>query len=935
MLIASRTPPSRGGALQTASYDETRATAARDNNGRARHSVKQTTVAAIQVMFDNPRIDGVQSSGYSEADIQRALMSDFDRSFYCDRYRDINTELVDPLEHYCIFGWKEGRDPCAWFSTKRYMERNLDVAESEFNPFLHYILIGRQEGRRIWPADHLGAFEFDVDPAATLVSDTDLHDLIKFLPRDLVPPGGTLRAECMKIHWVIPDFGTGSGGHMTIFRLIRWLEIAGHDCTIWITNPRQHRTAGAAYEDIIKHFQTIRAPVALADDGLAEAHGDAVIATGWQTVARVLNATGFRQRFYLVQDYEPSFHPVGSYALAAAWTYSQDLACICASPWLAQLMKERHGRWVSQFWLAYDRAIYYPPPGFNKPQTHVTDDSEPAEIFRIALYARRSSARRAVEFAFLALEHLATQGIRFKVDLFGDEITETAAPFPCSSHGVLGASGLAELYRKSHLGICFSATNYSLVPQEMMACGLPVVEIDGESTRGVFPEGVVTMTAPHPRAISEGIEALLRDPKRRRCQAEAAFRWVDQFGWEKSAKLVEQALLEKLTPSGIKVAVRPKGAVAKPAGHFRTSRTAEARRFARAPKVSVCIPTYNGGKLLAGVIERVKSQRAPWRFEIIVVDSSSTDGSIEQITAAMDQANGPLRPADFRLERIPKAEFQHGRTRNLCASLAHGEFIAFLTQDAMPTDEFWLYNLVTVLERFPDAAGAFGRHVAYPEASRFTKRDIANHFDGFLSHPLVMSRSTRLTGIDEGTEAARKFLHFFSDNNACLRRSVWDIVPYPEIDYGEDQVWADQIIALGYEKIFVPSAVVYHSHSYTPTEIAERAAVEAFFFATMFGYEMYDFGKAFQDHLAAAGHADTGWAQVNALSAEELAQRLLENKARLYGRVMGMEKARFATGNSHDPKMSEPVVLNPSQYTVRPPSVRTRHVNDMSFADAV
>src|SRR5882757_3775549 len=165
-------------------------------------------------MFDNPRTQAVQHSEYTDADVQRVLQPEFDRSFYCDRYRDINTEVVDPLEHYCVFGWKEGRDPCVWFSTRKYAARNSDVRESGINPFLHYILAGRQEGRRIWPADHQGAHDLDVDPSSTLVSDTDLHDLIKFLPRATTPPSTPLQINCLKIHWVIPDFSIGSGGHM-------------------------------------------------------------------------------------------------------------------------------------------------------------------------------------------------------------------------------------------------------------------------------------------------------------------------------------------------------------------------------------------------------------------------------------------------------------------------------------------------------------------------------------------------------------------------------------------------------------------------------------------------------------------------------------------------------------------------------------------------
>ena len=120
-------------------------------------------------MFDNPRTDSTEPPVHSETEIQRVLQSKFDRTFYCERYRDINTDLVDPLEHYCVYGWKEGRDPCPWFSTRRYMERNSDVAKSGFNPFFHYIMVGERQGRRIWPADHYGALELDVDPATTLV----------------------------------------------------------------------------------------------------------------------------------------------------------------------------------------------------------------------------------------------------------------------------------------------------------------------------------------------------------------------------------------------------------------------------------------------------------------------------------------------------------------------------------------------------------------------------------------------------------------------------------------------------------------------------------------------------------------------------------------------------------------------------------------------
>ena len=808
----------------------------------------------------------------NHAEAMEILANHFDSVYYCERYSDIDRTLVNPLEHFLIYGWKEGRDPVAWFSTKRYLRRYGDVIESDINPFLHYILFGRREGRLIWPANYTGKFEMEVDKTAKLVSEKALRDLIEFPPRDLIPPPGQADLRRLDIHWLVPEFSIGSGGHMTIFRMIRWLELFGHKCTIWLHNP--DRDAKTMAEEIIKHFQVIRAQVARADDGFVETHGDIVVATGWQTAARVMNARNFRERFYFVQDYEPSFHPMGSHALAALWSYSQDMACICASPWLAATV-ERMGRWSRHFWLAYDKEVYFPPE---------TCSSKHAELPRIALYARRSTARRAVELAILALEHLAAKGVKFHVDIFGEELVETRAPFDCTNHEILTYQGLAALYRQADIGICFSSTNYSLVPQEMMACGLPVVEIDIESTRAIFPKNVVTFTGPHPLSIASDIESLLRNQKRRTIQANAALEWVSQFDWEKSARMIEQAFMDKFAQNQIKQNTIKFSKTTKT--NSKKQNHGHGKTNCVGVKASVCIPIYNGGLLLKKVVDAVRRQHVPWKFEIVIVDSSSTDGSISQIIQPLEDR------IPLRVQTIPKSEFQHGRTRNLCASIAEGEFIAFLTQDALPANEFWLYNLVTVLDRFPEGAGAFGKHIAWPEATIFTKHDIDSHFDSFLKYPIALSQKTDAERYASGDRQWRQILHYFSDNNSCLRKSVWQHVPYPEVACGEDQMWAEKIIKLGYQKVYVPSACVYHSHDYMPGEIAERAETEAFFFATAFGYDSFDVDGSFDEQLAAMQSADTRWAQANGVSENDLARRLVENRIQLFGRARGMARAK-------------------------------------------
>ena len=797
---------------------------------------------------------------FSTSDVCRLLANVFDTDFYRVRYPDMVPGLVDPLEHYVMFGWKERRDPCHWFSTHHYLSANPELVSEDVNPFLHYLLFGIREGYQIWPSDFSHAIDLKVDADISLVDDKDLHSFIKFPTRHLCPPRSKLRSDRLILHWLIPDFAPGSGGHMTIFQMIRWLELLGHDCNIWINEPGYHADIGAAQDDLLKHFPNVRAHVAFADAEFKEASGDAVIATGWQTVPMVLNATNFRAQFYFIQDFEPSFHPAGSHALMAEWTYTQELACICAGPWLARTLRTRFGRWTRHFELACDREIY---------STRDADTAQRGRNVRqqkrITLYARTGTPRRAVELAFLALEHLSLNGARFRLDIFGENHRYLRAPFPCTMHGVLNPTELAELYRSSDLGICFSATNYSLVPQEMMACGLPVVEIDAESTRSVFPEDVVTLAGPHPLAISAEIGNLLKDAGRRRRQSSAALRWVSDLSWEKSAKAVEQALLEKLA---IRAGSRSPVAV-----HPRSSK----------PKATICIPTYNGGPPLVDVVRRVLAQRSPWPFEVLIVDSSSDDGSPESCAAlSPDSYSAPLR-----VQKIKKSEFQHGRTRNLCASLAQGGFVVFLTQDAMPVDEFWLYNIVSVLERFPRAAGAFGRHIARPTASPFVKRDIKEHFGRLIRYPLALSRDLSASQWQLSDEVWRKVLHYFSDNNSCLRKSVWEHVPFPEVEFGEDQLWADTIISLGYEKVYVPSAAVYHSHDFTPAEATARAATEAFYFVRQFGYQVYDFSRSFEEQLAKMQHADICWAKMHRIAGTALEERLALNEAILTGRLSG------------------------------------------------
>ncbi|MDP9631999.1 UNVERIFIED_ORG: glycosyltransferase involved in cell wall biosynthesis/GT2 family glycosyltransferase [Ensifer adhaerens] len=719
----------------------------------------------------------------------------FDSDFYLRTNPDVAEKGVDPLRHYLTQGWMERRDPSRNFSTAFYLDAYPDIVEHNLNPLIHYVISGRHEGRR---AKANGAVAVGYARDATVVSKHLKSVLASTIAEGIKHFNEEPNAAHLNIHWVVPDFSRGGGGHMTIFRMVHLLEARGHKCTIWILAPDFHADASDAYDDIVKYFQCIGADVKISVDGQIDAYGDALIATGWNTAYAVAASSNFREKFYFVQDHEPQFYPTGTDSLLAEASYNQDLACICAGVWLKQLMETRYGRWARSFDLAYDHEVYKPSAGIARPSQ--------SEKKKIAVYAREATSRRCVSLALMALELLGTERDDFEVHFFGQErLPFSEVNYEAWNHGVLNGADLAKLYNECNIGICFSATNYSLVPQEMMACGLPVIELNGDSTRSIFPEGVVALAGPQPEDIKNTVSELLSSEQEREHQRLRAASWVTDLTWEKAADAVEAAILERM-----EIALAP----------YVTRQTTKV--------LDVVIPTYNGVSEIERVVEALRAQTMYREMQIYCIDSSSTDGTQEWLS----------RQSDIFLSTISQAEFQHGRTRNLGASLGQGAYVAFLTQDAIPATQYWANDICQMMRHFPSAAGLFGRHLPYPNHSRVVREEINQHFNNMLKYPLLLSKDTDVQKWNSGDIGWRQLLHYYSDNNSCMRRDIWREIPYPEVDYGEDQIWAKEIIEQGYSKIYAPTATVYHSHDYGPSDTYKRSVIEARFFYEYFGYEL-------------------------------------------------------------------------------------------------
>jgi glycosyltransferase involved in cell wall biosynthesis len=350
----------------------------------------------------------------------------------------------------------------------------------------------------------------------------------------LAPVSPAEAAGALHLAWVIPPYAPGSGGHTAIFRIVRELERAGHSCSVWVHDPLNWmpRPAAVLHREIVEGFAPIAGPVFKGLEAWTGA--DVAIATGWQTAYAVKELDRCRLRGYLVLDDEPEFYPTSAQSRWAEETYRAGLLCLAGGAWLRDLLRERHGADAEAFHFGLDHDAYADRGRKRDPDT-------------VLFYARPHTPRRGTELGILALAEVIRRRPQTRVVMFGDAVPPDA-PFDYELVGVASPERLAELYNGAAVGMALSLTNYSLVPQEMMACGLPVVDVRGPSAAEAFgADGeAIALAEPEPGPLADVTLELLDDPARRASMAGRARERVAGRTWESAAREIEAPLRDRL-----------------------------------------------------------------------------------------------------------------------------------------------------------------------------------------------------------------------------------------------------------------------------------------------------------------------------------------------------------------------------------------------------
>jgi O-antigen biosynthesis protein len=293
-------------------------------------------------------------------------------------------------------------------------------------------------------------------------------------------------------NWVITPPSPGSGGHTTLFRMIRYLEAHGYLNRIYFYDV--YRGDHSYYESIVRNYYDFHGSLANVDEGMKDAH--LVVATGWPTAYPVFNSPSAGKRFYFVQDFEPYFYPVGAMSSLAETTYRMGFHGISIGKCFADKLRAEFGMTVEAFKYGCDISRYR--------------RLEASKRSGIVFYARRETARRGFELGLMVLEVFAARMPDVEIHIYGDKIGKL--PFAFVDHGHVTPDEINGIYNRCCAGLSLSFTNVSLVALEMLAAGcIPVVN-DTIQVRTDLDNSFVHYAPPYPRALAAALDAVISDP---------------------------------------------------------------------------------------------------------------------------------------------------------------------------------------------------------------------------------------------------------------------------------------------------------------------------------------------------------------------------------------------------------------------------------------
>lgn len=221
--------------------------------------------------------------------------------------------------------------------------------------------------------------------------------------------------------------------------------------------------------------------------------------------------------------------------------------------------------------------------------------------------------------------------------------------------------------------------------------------------------------------------------------------------------------------------------------------------------VDVIIPTYRPDHKFDQLMKRLRKQTVQPN-KIIILNTVPASCDSEEARHEQDEFMQKYRELNHAtIVHIPQNEFDHGATRDYGASLSNADLVMFMTQDAIPADEYLIEEIIKPFQN-PMVGAAYGRQMA------MTNADEIEAFTRVFNYP---PESRIKTKADLKTMGIKTF--FCSDVCAVYRKSLYEKLGgfVKKTIFNEDMIFASKLIQNNYGVAYVAEAKVFHSHHYS------------------------------------------------------------------------------------------------------------------------
>ena len=345
-----------------------------------------------------------------------------------------------------------------------------------------------------------------------------------------------------KIAWIIPSPIKGSGGIRTMIQNANFLVRQGFECDIYVEEDYVN-TNESMKQRIINFYGECLCDVYVGIDFKKEY--DLAFATYSIKTPDYLYymKNNVKRKAYFIQDFEPWFEPMGGLYLDMEHTYKYGLNGVSIGKWLAYKLQHEFNQPMNYFSFCADTNVY-------KKLDNVEKENAVCFIFQ------PEKPRRCSNIGIRAL--LLVKALRpdVKIYLYGSDV-DIKLDVEMENLHIMPIDKCNELYNKCKVGVCMSSSNPSRIPFEMMAAGLPVVDLYRENNLYDIPEDGVLLADTSPEAIATAIIKILDDDKLQQSMSKKGYEFMKNYpiekGFEEFLNFVNNILDDKnITDSDVR-----------------------------------------------------------------------------------------------------------------------------------------------------------------------------------------------------------------------------------------------------------------------------------------------------------------------------------------------------------------------------------------------